>query len=394
MHIRKAIFYDLISHKQFFSHSFRHTALLLFRLAFLACFEFAMNGSQALAFEAPPFRDDVLDEAGVLSKLDKDALRSRILEIRERTGILAAIYVARGLQQDSIESAAVATFEKWKLGKTGKDNGLLVLIVPSERKMRIEVGYGLESFITDALSKRIIDEIYKPAFRDQQYAEGLLRGFAVMEWAANRDQHVGVTPAVTPTLPSADWTRMPRYFGLTFSFNLVPPLLYLLAIIYGRKKGRRESGTLWNGVRLPFIIASVLGATFGLIIGLFGALSAGDPETMRFFAFANILFAGLAILPFAFKARRFVFESVNRRHLARIRLIRIRKRSKEARKIFGIMFEPKEVSTHLGGAMRAPRNSGSWSSSISSSTLDSTSSSSSSSSGGGSSGGGGASGNW
>lgn len=379
-----------------------HFSTAWMRVVLLTCFQLAHYENQALAFEAPAFQADVLDEAGILSSPDKAALLNRIHEMRESTGIWAAIYVARGLQNDSIESASVATFEKWKLGQTGKDNGLLILIVPSEKKIRIEVGYGLEGFITDALSKRVIDEIYKPAFRDHRYAKGLLQGFAVMERVAS-GEHIPIKPDATPSAssssprPNAEWTRMPRYFGLTLSANLAPPFLYLLALIYGRSKGRREVGSLWNSARVPFIVASVLGVIFGILVAVFGALSVADPEVMKFFVAANMLFASLSFLPFAFKARRFLFASVNRRHLARERLFRIRKRSKNARKIFGILFEPSMVSVSHGGTRCEPRNfdDGFTSKSSSSSHSSSnTSPTSSWSSGGGRSGGGGSSGSW
>ncbi len=383
----------------FFSARFKslHTFLLKsIRVAFLAFLLIAPYQNPAFAFEAPPFQGDVYDETGLLSAADQDVLRNRIRTLRESGGVWAAVYVAKSLKQDSIEAAAVATFQKWELGKEGKDNGLLVLIVPSERKMRIEVGYGLEGNLTDAFSSRVINEIYKPAFREQRFVEGLLQGFDVMAQAVNGVPWTSKSHAATPANSSSsrsgiDWSVTYHYFLLTFALNLMPALLYFVALLYGRIKDRTTAGTLWGNVYSSVYFGVLLGIIFGFVIAIFGAGSAGDPMILAILAFGNLLFSSAIIVPVVIKSRRMFFESAYRRHLAHQRLLRIRKRSKEARKIFGVLFEPKEVSVSQGGTRR-DTSSSSGSSSRSSSS--SSSSSSGSSSGGGRSGGGGASGSW
>lgn len=371
----------------------------LSRLVLLACLIFAIHGSPAMAFEAPAFQGDVLDEVGILDEAGRNVLQQRIRELRENSGIWAAIYVARSLQDESIEGAAVAVFETWKLGQAGKDNGLLVVLVPSTRQMRIEVGYGLEGFITDAFSRRVIDEIYKPAFREQRFTDGLMQGFEVMAKAARGEALVtqGEAPALIartlPEPPEFDWSAVLWLFGLAFGFNLAPAFLYALSVLYGRSRGRFANGTLWDEVRMPFFLFLFFAVFFGLFIGIFAEAFKTDPEVAWMLALANALLAGLFVLPFAFKAHRYVFASAYRRHQAHERLVRIRKRSRAARKIFGVMFVPAEVSTGNGGTRLERRDDTSGYESSSSSSSDS-SSSSSSSSGGGSSGGGGASGSW
>lgn len=356
------------------------------RCVLLLLLTFVLLGNRAWAFDAPAFQGDVLDEAGILSAADKNVLLQRIRALRENSGIWAAVYVARSLQQDAIENAAVTTFEKWKLGQAGKDNGLLVLIVPSERKMRIEVGYGLEGFITDAFSKRVIDEIYKPAFREKRFVDGLLQGFDAMAKMAGGEPMASRPEMPMPAQQDVDWRTAPRNFALTFGLNLLPGFLYLGALLYGRSKGRRESGSLWQSVRTLFFVGGFFGIFFGIFIAVFGAAFAGDPEVAMFIAIANAVFASIFVIPYTIMSRRFWSDAGYRRYLARERLLRIRKRSKKARKIFGVMFDPSAVSVSQGGTRRE--------SSSSSSSFGSSSSSSSSSSDGGSSGGGGASGSW
>ena len=112
----------------------------------LSCFALPAH-----AFTPPAFTGDVLDETGRLSAEQQAALKQRIAELRSQDGIWAAVFLTASLQGDSIETAAVKTFEAWRLGRADKDNGLLVMVAPNERKMRIEVGYGLEGTLTDVL---------------------------------------------------------------------------------------------------------------------------------------------------------------------------------------------------------------------------------------------------
>jgi uncharacterized protein len=345
----------------------------------------------AFAFEPPPFQGDVFDEAGLLAEPDRTALLQRIHYLRENGGIWAAIYVTGGLQGDSVENAAVTTFEKWQLGSAQRDNGLLILIAPTERQMRIEVGYGLEGQITDALSKRVIDEIYKPAFREERFAEGRMQGFEILAQAM-RGETPNFGAGETPSKPAReevvviDWSGTPFRFLSTLGLNLLPAIGYVFARRYGQSKGRRLADGADAGIGTAFIVSSFLGVFFGLFIAVFGAVFGSDQVVIPALAGMNLLFAGLMGVPLLLASRRYLSAAAFRRWQARQRLFRIRKRAGDARQIFGIWFDPASVSTSRGGIKSEPSGSSSSSSSFGSS--------SSSSSGGGRSGGGGASGSW
>jgi uncharacterized protein len=347
----------------------------------------AAPAGHGTTFDAPVFQGDVLDPTGTLGEADQALLRERIRTLRDEDGVWAAVYVAPSLQHDSIEQAAVKVFEKWQLGQKGKDNGLLVLIAPTERKMRIEVGYGLEGTLTDAFSKHIIDDIYKPAFRENRFTEGLMQGFDAMARAmrgeASREASIPVQQQ-PPADREMDWSRAGQWAAIAFVANLLPALLYALAVIYGRSQGRSENRYLWREISGPIYIFGFLAVFFALFAGVFGG--AGDiSEDMAVPAAAsNALFIGLIGIPFGINARRYLSASAYRRYRARQRLFRIRRRSRVPREVFGVWFDPADVGTSQGGTRRES----------SSSSSSSGSSGSSSSSGGGSSGGGGASGSW
>lgn len=358
-------------------------------LGFLfTCLSLLVATGPAPAFDAPSFQGDVLDETGVLAESDRAILLARIRDLRDSGDVWAAIYVARSLQSDSIEQAALQTFESWKLGQSGKDNGLLIMIVPSERRMRIEVGYGLEGFITDAFSKRVIEEQFKPAFREERYAEGLMAGLDILAAAARGEIQTRVeSEPLAPPQVEIDLNGAAIRFGLSLVGNFAPVPLYLLARRYGRARGRVGKLNDAGDIRMMAILCGFFGLFFGLFYAVFGAALAEDPEVLPILVGMNTLFAFVFSIPMIGRVRTFLSGKAYRRQRAHERLLRLRKRSGKARNIFGVWFDPETVGVSRGGTKYEPPSS--------SSSSDSTSSSgSSSSSGGGRSGGGGASGSW
>lgn len=125
------------------------------------------------SFEVPELTPNVTDRAGVLSESEISDLNSTIARLRSESRIHAAVLIVRSTQPETIEQAAIQTFDRWQLGEKGTDNGLLLLVAIDDRRMRIEVGYGLEGAIPDVHAKRIIDDVIAPSFRKQLYFQGL-----------------------------------------------------------------------------------------------------------------------------------------------------------------------------------------------------------------------------
>jgi len=118
----------------------------------------------------------VNDEAEILSPQTRRSLNDRLRAHEERTGDQVVVLTLRTLDGGSIEEFAVKVFESWRLGQRGKDNGVLVLVVPDDRRMRIEVGYGLEATLTDLLAGRIIRNVMTPRFKSGDYDGGIEAG--------------------------------------------------------------------------------------------------------------------------------------------------------------------------------------------------------------------------
>lgn len=116
---------------------------------------------------------DVNDYAGVLKPAERDALEARCKELREKTGAQLAVVTLKSLEGGQIDDFAVKLFKQWGIGQKEQKNGVLLLVSIGDRKARIEVGYGLEPILPDALAGRILNEQLFPAFKQQRYADGL-----------------------------------------------------------------------------------------------------------------------------------------------------------------------------------------------------------------------------
>lgn len=135
----------------------------------------AMNFACAAApYPIPDAESLLVDQAGALSSAERDSLLSRLQSIQDSGRAQVAILISGGTDGEPLAAYALRVAEKWQLGRAGKDDGLLVLVVPSSTVARIEVGYGLEGAIPDARASRWLDELL-PAMKNKELAKGLDR---------------------------------------------------------------------------------------------------------------------------------------------------------------------------------------------------------------------------
>ena len=129
---------------------------------------------QAHAFDVPSLTGPVVDQAGLLNAGQIQDISGRLHAIYDHGGEQIQVLIIPSLNDEAIEQVAIEAFDKWKLGDQKKDNGVLFVIAVQNRKMRIEVGRGLEGAIPDIIAKRIINQITQPLFRSQNYYLGTL----------------------------------------------------------------------------------------------------------------------------------------------------------------------------------------------------------------------------
>lgn len=132
--------------------------------------------SSAAALEVPFLGGRVNDTAGVLSEGTRQSLETKLKDFETRTGHQAAVLIIPSLEGDVLEEFSLKVSRTWALGRKGQNDGVLFLIAKNDRKLRIEVGHGLEGSIPDALAGRIIQDVVVPEFKSGDFDEGVTEG--------------------------------------------------------------------------------------------------------------------------------------------------------------------------------------------------------------------------
>jgi len=147
----------------------------------LAAVIFTAIASPLLAQTFPQPQGYVNDFAGLLSPGGKNSLETKLALLEKETGAEVAVVTVKSLDGMTVEDYASRLFEKWGIGKKNKDNGVLFLTASDDRKVRIEVGYGLEAVITDARAGRILDNEVLTAYKRGDYEAGIIAGVNAIE---------------------------------------------------------------------------------------------------------------------------------------------------------------------------------------------------------------------
>jgi uncharacterized protein len=156
-------------------------ASLLALLLFWAC--------SALALVAvPPLTGRVVDQTGTLSAGDIASLNQTLKDLETRKGSQIAVLIVPTTDGEAIEQFSLRVAEAWKIGRKKIDDGALLVIAKSDRRLRIEVGYGLEGALTDATTKRIIDEDITPKFKSGDFSGGVASGVNRMIGVVNGEK--------------------------------------------------------------------------------------------------------------------------------------------------------------------------------------------------------------
>jgi uncharacterized protein len=189
-------------------------------------------GAPAAALEVPFLSGRVVDEAGILSPAAEESLTRTLEELERATGAQVAVLTVPSLGDEALEEYSLRVAETWKLGGAERDDGVLFLVARDDRKMRLEVGYGLEGAIPDVLAGRILDNLVRPRFRGGDFDGGVAAGVDAVAALVRGENAEAVVPQ-----PAATGVPMPQgcavlFFGFFFFFFVILPLFF------GRKKRR------------------------------------------------------------------------------------------------------------------------------------------------------------
>ena len=159
---------------------------------FLSFLSLQVAAQKSLPKPNPPSL--VVDYANVISSYDKQQLAQKLIALDDSTSNQIVVVIVKSLNGEVIEDVALNTFREWGIGNKKTNNGVLLLIALEEKKIRIEVGYGLEGAIPDITAKSIIDNDIKPAFRQGNFYSGIntavddLSKAAVGEYKVKREK--------------------------------------------------------------------------------------------------------------------------------------------------------------------------------------------------------------
>ncbi|MGB9877483.1 MAG: TPM domain-containing protein, partial [bacterium] len=218
---------------------------IFFLLPFLILLSFAVQYPAPVGF--------VNDFAGVVDDESKSKMEKIIDFVKEETGAEIAVVTINNLEGESVEMFANELFNKWGIGKKNEDNGVLILIALEERKIRIEVGYGLEPVLTDGMCGEIIRKDMVPLLREEKYGEALLRATQRVADIITTKYKVSLPEELKPPSLTPDLFNTLSFLAFLFFFCF--PLGFLSLGIAYKKAG------LMEGIRTVlffFIICLIL----------------------------------------------------------------------------------------------------------------------------------------
>ncbi|BHH84655.1 hypothetical protein LA52FAK_29440 [Desulforhopalus sp. 52FAK] len=231
---------------------------------------------QSLALEVPKLSQRVTDKARMLNSATVSQLEQVLTVFEQEESTQIAVLTIGSLQGANLESFSLKVVENWQLGSEDLDNGALLLIVRDDRKIRIEVGYGLEGSLTDLTAGRIIRNTITPQFKNGNFDQGVIDGVSAMI-AAVRGEYIGESPQ----------KKQGKQEEVTGYIIFISFLLFNLGKIFGRNKVL--GGLVGAGV-LPLAISLFVSFSWymflilipaGFLVGYLSSLLMGRSRSTR-----------------------------------------------------------------------------------------------------------------
>jgi uncharacterized protein len=202
----------------------------------------------------------IVDMADILSETEENSLNQELMAFADSTGSQIAILTVTDLEGEAIEELGIRTADQWKIGRKGIDDGVIIIVSKNDRKVRLEVGYGLEGALTDALSRRIIENIIVPDFKNGQFYLGLKEAsHAIMAIIKGEEfpEHV------------ASKSESDNFIGGILFLTVITIFISIFFTGFIKKKPLAAIITLIIGIGVGLFVVSILK---GIIAGILAAL--------------------------------------------------------------------------------------------------------------------------
>jgi len=202
-------------------------------LSLLGC----LRVSPVFALEVPEHSGPVVDLANVLNRGDQAKIASSLLQFQQKYGPQLQVLVVPSLEDETIEGYSIKVVDKWKLGAKGKDDGVLLLVATENRKVRIEVGRGLEGVLPDVIAGRIIRTGIIPFFKQGQTGAGILVGLGMIAESVGGKLEDVPAPRLHKTKRSSGGLGYLLFIGL-----------FLIGPLFGRRRRGGVGSTLLSAL--------------------------------------------------------------------------------------------------------------------------------------------------
>jgi uncharacterized protein len=209
----------------------------------------------ALSLEVPPLKGRVNDYAQMLSPAAEEKLETALQQFEAAEAVQIVVLTMPALQGEALEDFSIRVADTWKIGRKELDSGALLLVFKADRRLRIEVGYGLEGRLTDAVAGRIIRTVIVPEFRQGRFEQGIVGGVNAMMAAVHGEFPGAASDRNGPTRISG---------GEQAAFYFI--LLFFILGSVGRFS--RLLGTAAGGLLLPVFAASFLSVGWPMLLAV------------------------------------------------------------------------------------------------------------------------------
>jgi uncharacterized protein len=236
-------------------------------------FFLALSGLTATplhALEVPALKGRVNDYAGILSDAAEHQIDVVLAELERTDSTQIAVLTIPSLKGDSLEDFSIRLAEQWKIGQKSNDNGAILLISKQDRKIRIEVGYGLEGKLTDLMTGRIIRNVIAPNFKSGDFDAGVVQGVSAMIGTVKGLYTAERKPSGTRRRSSS-----PGLFGLFalfFIINLLGRISRPLGVVSGGVIAPILGATLFGFGLVGILVLIPVGLLLGSVLGVFGGV--------------------------------------------------------------------------------------------------------------------------
>ena len=247
----------------------RHQTIQFLAMSLLICIFWASN---LLALEVPVLKGRVNDHAGMLSAATRQQLEDTLSRLEQTDSTQIVVLTIPSLGVEVLEEFSLKVAEKWQIGQKGFDNGAILLIAKNDRKLRIEVGYGLEGSLTDLMAGRIIRNVIVPQFKAGNFDQGVIDGVQAMIGVVRGEYEA---PEKSPfARDSKKKDSSPGFGGLiafVFFISMLGRLRRPMGVAAGGLLAPIAAGFFFNFSLIWILLSIPIGLLIGFILSFIGS---------------------------------------------------------------------------------------------------------------------------